>query len=95
MAGIRHHILPRFFLKGFASKFVGQEAFTWVYRREGKIFEANILNVGVEKHFYGKAGELNVDDEITDVERGFAILLDQLRRKDNAYEIRNQRSQTS
>lgn len=87
MAGIRHHILPRFLLKGFASKVVGQEVFTWVYRKEGKIFEANIVNVGVEKHFYGKEGELNVDDEITDVERGFAILLDELRRKDNAYQL--------
>lgn len=89
MAGIRHHILPRFLLKGFASKVVGQEVFTWVYRKEGKVFETNIINVGVEKHFYGKEGELNVDDEITDVERGFAILLDELRRKDNAYEIQD------
>lgn len=87
MAGIRHHILPRFLLKGFASKVVGQEVFTWVYRKEGKVFEANIVNVGVEKHFYGKEGELNVDNEITDVERGFAILLDGLRRKDNAHKI--------
>jgi hypothetical protein len=89
MAGIRHHILPRFLLKGFASKVVGQEVFTWVYRKEGKVFEANIVNVGVEKHFYGKEGELNVDDEITDVERDFAILLDGLRRKDDANEIRD------
>jgi uncharacterized protein DUF4238 len=89
MAGIRHHILPRFLLKGFASKVVGHEVFTWVYRKEGKVFEANIVNVGVEKHFYGKEGELNVDDEITDVERSFAILLDELRRKDNVYEIRD------
>lgn len=87
MAGIRHHILPRFLLKGFASKVAGQAVFTWVYRKGGKVFEANIVNVGVEKHFYGKEGELNVDDEITDVERGFAILLDELRGKDNAYEI--------
>lgn len=87
MAGIRHHILPRFLLKGFASKVAGQEVFTWVYRREGKVFETNIVNVGVEKHFYGKDGERNVDDEITDIERGFAILLDQLRRKESGYEI--------
>lgn len=64
MAGIRHHILPKFLLKGFASKVDGQEVFTWVYRKEGKVFEANTLNVSVEKHFYGKTGELNVDDEI-------------------------------
>lgn len=87
MAGVRHHVLPRFLLKGFASKATSREVFTWVYRKGGKAFEANIVNVGVEKHFYGKEGELNVDDEITDVERGFAILLDELRRKDSGYKI--------
>lgn len=87
MAGIRHHILPRFLLKGFASRVAGQEVFTWVYRRDGRVFETNIVNVGVEKYFYGKDGELNVDDEITDIERGFAILLDQLRRKESGQEI--------
>lgn len=87
MAGIRHHILPRFLLKGFASKVVGRDVFTWVYRKEGKVFEANTVNVSVEKHFYGKEGEANVDDEITDIETGFAILLDQLRRRDDGYEI--------
>jgi len=46
MAGIRQHILPRFLLKGFASKVVGQEVFTWVYREEGKFFESNIINGG-------------------------------------------------
>jgi hypothetical protein len=87
MAGIRHHILPRFLLKGFASKVVGQEVFTWVYRKEGNVFEANIVKVGVEKYFYGKEGELNVDDEITDIERGFAIFLDELRRQSDTCEF--------
>lgn len=87
MAGIRHHILPRFLLKGFASKIAGQEVFTWVYRQEGKIFEANTKNVSVEKHFYGREGELNVDDEITEIEKNFAYLLDKLRSQDNGFEI--------
>lgn len=88
MAGTRHHILPRFLQKGFASKIVGREVFTWVYRKE-KVFEANIINVSVERHFYGKEGELNVDNEITEIEYDFAKLLDQLRSKDNAYKILN------
>ncbi len=87
MAGIRHHILPRFLLKGFASKVEGQEVFAWVYRREGKVFETNLVNVAVEKHFYGKDGELNVDDEITDIEGEFAILLDYLRRRASGHRI--------
>lgn len=87
MAGVRHHILPRFLLKGFASKVAGQEVFTWVHRKGGKVFETNTVNVSVEKHFYGREGELNVDDEITDVEKGFATLLDELRRRDDSYEL--------
>ncbi|MBA3569153.1 MAG: DUF4238 domain-containing protein [Pyrinomonadaceae bacterium] len=74
---------PKFLLKGFASKVDEQEVFTWVYRKEGKVFEANTLNVSVEKHFYGKTGELNVDDEITDIEKRFARLLDALRNEDH------------
>ena len=89
MAGVRHHILPRFLLKGFASRVVGQEVFTWVYRKGGNVFETNTVNVSVEKHFYGREGGLNVDDEITDIEKGFATLLNELRLKDNAYEIVN------
>lgn len=91
MAGVRHHILPRFLLKGFASKTVGEEVFTWVHRKGGNIFETNIKNVAVERYFYGKAGDLNVDDEITDIERGFAILLDELRHREDGYEVTDPR----
>jgi len=79
MAGIRHHILARFLLKGFASKVSGDQTFTWVYRKEGKVFESNIINVAVERYFYGKEGELSVDDEITEIEKTFAPLLSSLR----------------
>jgi len=74
-------------LKGFASKVDGPEVFTWVFRRGGKIFEANIKNVAVEKHFYNVVGEINVDDEITTIERGFARLLDELRQENDGVKI--------
>jgi hypothetical protein len=89
MAGVRQHILPRFLLKGFASKMDGQEAFTWVCRKGGNVFEANIKNVAVEKHFYTGPGEINVDDEITEIERGFALLLDEFRQEDHGFEVTN------
>jgi hypothetical protein len=87
MAGIRHHILPRFLLKGFASKVVADQVFTWVYRKNGKVFESNIINVAVERYFYGKGGELNVDDEITEIENTFAPFLTSLRREEDGYYI--------
>jgi len=69
MAGKRHHILPRFLLKGFASRVQGEGVFSVVYRKDGKPFETNIEKISVEKHFYGKEGEISADEEITDLER--------------------------
>ena len=65
MAGVRQNILPRFLLKGFASRLEAQEVFTWVFRKGRNIFEANIKNVAVEKHFYTQVANTSVDDEIT------------------------------
>ena len=81
MAGIRQHILPRFLLKGFASQANDKKIFTCVYRKGGIQFETTIENVGLEKHFYGKAGETSADEEITQLEGGFARLIADLRNK--------------
>jgi hypothetical protein len=69
MAGNRQHIFPRFLLKGFASRVAGREVFAWVYRKEAKVFETNIINIGVEKNFYGREGDVSADAEITNLER--------------------------
>ena len=79
MAGKRQHILPKFLLKGFASRIAGDKVYAWVYRKDGKIFETNIDNIAVEKLFYeGTEGE-SADTEITNLEGDFALLLDELR----------------
>jgi hypothetical protein len=79
MAGIRQHILPRFLLKGFASRTQDKKIFTCVYRKGGPQFETTIENVGLEKHFYGKVGEISADEEITQLESGYARFIDELR----------------
>lgn len=80
MAGERHHIIPRFLQKGFSSRIDKDEIFTWVYRKNTKPFESNTKNIYVERHYYGKKGELNADDNITDVEMNkFSPLIDLLR----------------
>jgi hypothetical protein len=81
MAGKRQHILPRFLLKGFASRVEGEKVFAWVHRKSKPAFETTIENVSVEKHFYGKEGELSADNEITDLESGYAYLIDSLRQQ--------------
>ncbi|MDP2047225.1 MAG: DUF4238 domain-containing protein, partial [Deltaproteobacteria bacterium] len=87
MAGNKQHILPRFLLKGFTSRTEGEKKFTWVYPRNSPPVEANIRKVCVEKHFYGKQGELSVDEDITKFENEYAPLLDELREYPERIEI--------
>jgi hypothetical protein len=91
MAGIRQHVLPRFLLKGFASRIAGNEVFTFVYRKGKDVFETNIINVAVEKYFYGKEGELSADNGITELERGLSNLIDELRGQDDGVQIDDSR----
>lgn len=58
MAGIRQHILPRFLLKGFASRVQDKKIFTCVYRKGGPQFETTIENVGLESTSTGKLVKL-------------------------------------
>jgi len=75
MAGTRHHEIPRFLQRGFASRIVTkgkkESVFVWVYRKGNAPYECNTVNVGVESKFYSE-GDLNVDDEITGVEGAFS-----------------------
>lgn len=85
MAGRRHHTIPRFMLRGFASRKRGDEVDVWMYRKSlGQGIELNIKNVGVEKDFYGKANESDLDDRITALETNFAHLVDTLRSQETS-----------
>lgn len=84
---VRQHILPRFLLKGFASRTSKNEVYTWVYKKEGQCYETNIINVAVQKYFYGEEGDGTVDEKITDFESEVAPLLDELRSVKNSKSI--------
>jgi Protein of unknown function (DUF4238) len=81
MAGIRHHILPRFLLRGFESKTIDGKVFAWVYSKKHSHREMSTKDISVEKYFYGREGELSIDPEITEIEPEFADLLNDLREK--------------
>jgi len=91
MKPIRQHILPRFLIKGFASRVVANNIFTWLYQAGGRIFETNIINVSVEKYFYGRNGEHNADINITNIEGQFASLLTEIRELRNNNKIIDQK----
>lgn len=87
MAGVRHHILPRFLLKGFASPVDGAKTFTWVYWKDREPREVSIRDIAVEEHFYGRKGDVNADPVITDQEGELAVLVDNLRTRPDGTEI--------
>lgn len=76
---VRQHILPRFLLKGFATKVKNKEFYVWVYQKDKNPFRTNITKISVEKFFYGEEGEDSLDNKITELEQDFAPLLDELR----------------
>jgi len=78
MSGTRHHFIPRFLQRGFASRVVGDTVFTWVFRRDKPPFESNTINVGAEGHFYADQ-DSDADPQVTSEEPRFASLVDGLR----------------
>jgi hypothetical protein len=84
MAGRKHHTVPQFLLRAFASRTSGKEAYVWTYRGRDTAIEINIKNIGAERDFYGH----DLDARITDLETGFAPLAEALRSCDGPVEIR-------
>jgi len=78
MSGKRQHILPKFLLKGFASRVERDSVYTLVHRKDGKVFETNINNICAERYFYGKEPDVNADANITKREKEYASLLNDL-----------------
>lgn len=81
MAGLRQHILPRFLLEGFASRPRGKQVYCWVFQKDKGPFETNIVNVAVQRNFYGGKQELSADNEITEFETQVVKPVKKLRQK--------------
>jgi len=78
MSGKRQHFIPQFLQRGFASHIVGDEVFTWVYRKGAHPFNTNIKNIGVERAFYTLENDTVADDLITGVEGPLSELVERL-----------------
>lgn len=79
MSGKRQHFIPRFLQQGFASHTDGEKFFTWVYRKNTKPFNTNLINVGVEKFFYNDQSDSIADDNITQAEQSYSTLINSLK----------------
>ncbi len=83
MSGKRHHFIPQFLQRGFASQSTNKDTYTWVYRKgEINSFNANIKNIGLEGYFYAENKETTLDEIITDAETEYAIYVNELRNND-------------
>lgn len=78
MAGARQHFLPRFLMKGFASRIDGKKVFVWLYRKGAAPREESTRNIGLEKGFY-ETSQNTADPEITAAEGSMGQFVDHLR----------------
>ncbi len=88
MSGRRHHFIPQFLQRGFASHSTNKDFYTWVYRK-GEInpFNSNIKNIGMEGDFYSAEKETALDDAITKAESEFGSFVDDLRKAEETIKI--------
>jgi hypothetical protein len=83
MSGRRHHYIPQFLQRGFASHSTSKDSYAWVYRK-GDInpFNSNIKNIGIEGDFYSEDKDTALDDTITDAETKYGLFVNELRNAD-------------
>jgi hypothetical protein len=89
MSGTRHHFIPQFLLRGFASHSIGEATYTWVYRKDRPPFNPNIINIGVEGDFYTHENSSDVDDSITAIEGKLGYIVNELRRTESTDFVSN------
>lgn len=84
MSGTRHHFIPQFLLRGFASHSIGDATYAWVYRKDRPPFNPNVINIGVEGNFYVHENSSDIDDKITAIEGELGRIVNGLRQTESA-----------
>jgi hypothetical protein len=87
VSGTRHHFIPQFLLRGFATTRGSDAAYAWVFPRDRKPYNTNVLNIAVEGHFYTYEGTSEVDDLITRAEGPLGEVVDLLRSTGSAESV--------
>jgi len=75
----RQHFLPRFLLKGFASRSRRDSHFIHVFQKSRAPHETNTINVAVVGDFYGRGADSSVENGLREREREHAAVLDRIR----------------
>ncbi|MEL7228046.1 MAG: DUF4238 domain-containing protein [Cyanobacteria bacterium J06576_12] len=85
MAGRKHHFIPQFLQRGFATS-RGNEWHAFAHFRDRAV-GLNIRNFGAQRDFYGDPGDTEIDDAITSYEGKAASLINELRVQKSNVEI--------
>jgi len=75
----RQHFLPRFLLKGFASRSRRDNHFIHVFQKSPAPHETNTINVAVVGDFYGRGAHNSAEYGLREREREHAAVLDRIR----------------
>jgi hypothetical protein len=79
MGAKKHHFIPQFLLREFASRNSGPEHYCWHFRRGAKPCEANIKGIGQQRNFHGDVEVENLEGLIANRESVYADLVHTLR----------------
>jgi len=78
MSGRRHHYLPRFLQRPFAHRQNGKEFYVHAHHSARGAYPSNVMNLGLERDFYGSPEDTTLDDEITKGEQHLAQTVNKL-----------------
>lgn len=78
MSGRRHHYFPRFLQRPFAHRKNGKEFYVHAHHGARGAYPSNVMNLGVERDFYGSPEDTAMDDEITKGEQHLAQTVNKL-----------------
>ncbi len=77
----KHHFLPQFLLRGFASRTKGDEAWVWEFRRGLAPAERPTNEVGGARYFHGDPDLTDLEYKMGDVESEYAPVIIHYRAK--------------
>ena len=75
----RQHFLPRFLLKGFASRSRRDHHFIHVFQKDQTPHETNITNIAVVGDFYGREADGGIENDLREPESEHAAVLHRIR----------------
>ena len=75
----KHHFLPQFLLRGFASQVKGDQYYTHMFRHDTPPKEVNIINVGQQRDFHGDPAESELEHLMSEQEARYAPVVEEAR----------------